>query len=291
VRRAVRLRPLFASAATVALAAALAGVSRAQVPEVPLTAIPEFATVAPGATLGVAVRLDVPAGWHIDWTNPGETGLPTTLAWRTPAGLVAGATAWPLPERLEDASGVSHVLRGAVYVVTPFMVEPTARTGSATLSADLTWLLCAGSCVRQSGTVRTVVRVGRDAAGSAGRGVRDPAWAPVEAARAAFPVAGEGLTLRASASGDSVRLEIAGLRGAPPTNSAVTWFPAAPGRAALVVPVHGARGTVAVVVPRSHVMGSPPGRLTGVLVGLLVREGTATSRALAVDVPVAGAAR
>lgn len=264
----------------------LAASAPAQVPDVPLTAIPEYAAVAPGGTVRVAVRLDVPDGWHIDWTNPGETGLPTTIAWHAPAGVVTGPTEWPFPELAEDASGVSHVLSGAVYVVTPFTVEPMARPGRVKLTADLTWLLCAGTCNRQSGSVRVGIRVDRGAAAAAARRP-DPAWAPVEAARGSFPATGEGLTLRAAASGDSVRLEIIGLQGAPRAGSPVTWFPAAGGRPGLVVPLHVARGAAWVRVPRRHVIGQPPGRLTGVLVGLLVRSGAVSSRGLSVDVPVA----
>jgi DsbC/DsbD-like thiol-disulfide interchange protein len=283
--------PLVTGRALGPLVLALAGISvaasaPAQVPDVPLTAIPEYAAVAPGAIVRVAVRLDVPEGWHIDWTNPGETGLPTTIAWHAPAGVVAGATAWPFPELAEDLSGVSHVLTGTVYVVTPFTVESTARSGRVELVADLTWLLCAGTCNRQSGSVRVAVRVDRSAGTAAARGP-DPAWAPVATAASSFPAAGEGLTLRATASGDSVRLEIVGLQGASRAGSPVTWFPAAGGRAGLVLPLHIARGAAWVRVPRRHVVGQPPGRLTGVLVGLLVRSGTVSSRALSVDVPVA----
>jgi DsbC/DsbD-like thiol-disulfide interchange protein len=276
------LRPLALALAGTALAAS----APAQVPDVPLTAIPEYASVAPGGTVRVAVRLEVPEGWHIDWVNPGETGLPTTVAWHAPTGFAAGPTAWPFPELLEDLSGVSHVLAGTVFVVTPFTIGPTARTGRVELTADLSWLLCAGSCNRQSGSVRVGVRVDRSARNAAARGP-DPAWAPVAAAASSFPAAGEGLTLRASASGDSVRLEILGLQGAPRAGFPVTWFPAAGGRAGLVLPLHAARGAAWIRVPRRHVIGQPPGRLTGVLVGLLVRSGTVSSRGLSVDVPVA----
>jgi hypothetical protein len=114
-----------------------------------------------------------------------------------------------------------------------------------------------------------------------------PTWTQVEAAAGSFPAAGEGVTLRAVPSADSVRLEIAGLRGAPPAGSLVTFFPAAQGRAAVVVRIRRTTGGVAVVLPAGFVTGGAPSpRLTGVLVGVLVRSGAATSRALVVDVPL-----
>lgn len=265
---------------------------RAQVPEVRAVAVSEFGAVRPGDAFRVAIRLDVPEGWHIDWINPGTTGLPTTLAWRTPPTVSAGPVQWPFPERLDAEGEVTHVLRGTVFVVTPFQVASTARPGAAELRAELTWLLCSSSCIRQQRTVSVPVRIAQAAAArsSATRPPAEPtpAWSQVEAAAGTLPAAGEGITLRAAAAADSVRLEIAGLRGAPPAGALVTFFPAAAGRAAVVVPIRRATGGVAVALPAAFVAGPAPGRLTGVLVGVLVHGRTATSRALAVDVPVSG---
>jgi thiol:disulfide interchange protein DsbD len=264
---------------------AAAGV-RAQAPEVPVAAVSEYGSVAPGGALRVAVRLDVPDGWGVDWINPGTVGLPITLGWHVPAAWSAGATQWPYPERHEAEGDVTHVLHGAVYVVTPFHVAGDAKPGSAELRADLTWLLCSTECIRQQRTVSVPVRVVRGGAGGAATAVT-AAWTQVEAAAGRFPASGEGVTLRVVRSADSVRLEIAGLRGAPPAGSLVTFFPAAQGRAAVVAPLRRSSSGVAVVLPAGFVAGAPSPRLAGVLVGLLVRSGAATSRALAVDVPVA----
>jgi hypothetical protein len=45
---------------------------------------------------------------------------------------------------------------------------------------------------------------------------------------------------------------------------------------------------VAVVLPATYAPGAASARLTGVLVGVLVRSAAVSSRALAVDVPVVG---
>lgn len=270
-----------------ACALAAAQAVRAQGPEVRVAAVSECGSVAPGGAFRVAVRLDVPEGWSVDWINPGTTGLPSTLAWRAPTGFGAGAIQWPYPERHEAAGDVTHVLRGTLYVVTPFQVAGSAKPGPAELRAQLTWLLCSTSCIRQERTVSVPVRIVPGATARA-PAASAPAWSQVEAAAGTFPAAGEGVTLLAAATADSVRLEIAGLHGAPPAGALVTFFPAAAGRAAVVVPLRRATGGVAVVLPATFTTGAPPGRLTGVLVGLLVRGSTVTSRALAVDVPVVG---
>jgi len=280
-----------------ALVIAALHAASAQAPEVRVTAVREFGSVQPGGAFRVALRLDVPDGWYIDWLNPGTTGLPTTLAWITPAGIGAGAVAWPFPERHVSGADVAHILRGTVYVLTPFTVAASARAGTARLQGELTWLLCSTSCIRQQRTVTVPIRIGPRTtarlAAAPSPAERSPAWGEVEAARGSLPVSGEGLTLRAVASAaggtsDSLALEVGGLSGAPNAGSLVTFFPAAVGRAAIVVPIQRTSFGVQVTLPRSFVAGAPPGRLVGVLVGLLVVGPTHTSRAIAVDVSVAG---
>ena len=68
---------------------------RAQAPTVAVTATPELVSLRPGTAFRVALRLTIPEGWHINWKRPGQTGLPTTITWRTPSWIAAGEAAWP----------------------------------------------------------------------------------------------------------------------------------------------------------------------------------------------------
>src|SRR2546430_13979446 len=81
-------------AAALALPAVAAPVRTAHV-EAEL--VPEQTALAPGRPLTVALRLVMERGWHTYWQNPGESGLPTTLAWKLPNGLSAGPIQWPPP--------------------------------------------------------------------------------------------------------------------------------------------------------------------------------------------------
>src|SRR6202521_1913436 len=70
------------------------------VPSEPVAArlVPEAGSVAPGGTLWVDLHLDIAPGWHTYWRNPGDSGLPTEIAWNLPAGFSAGDIVWPVPE-------------------------------------------------------------------------------------------------------------------------------------------------------------------------------------------------
>ena len=66
------------------LGAAVASPVRTEHVEAELVA--ERAAAAPGGTLTVALRLKIIPHWHTYWRNPGDSGEPTALEWRLPAG-------------------------------------------------------------------------------------------------------------------------------------------------------------------------------------------------------------
>ena len=52
-----------------------------------------------GETVHAVVELRVEEGWHIYWTNPGDSGLPTRLTFPEQTGLDFGPVQYPLPDR------------------------------------------------------------------------------------------------------------------------------------------------------------------------------------------------
>jgi thiol:disulfide interchange protein DsbD len=248
------MRPL-----AVALALCLTAAARAQEPAaVQVAAIPETASLAPGGSVRVAVRLRIPDGCHISWTNPGETGLPTTIAWQTPPGVRAEETRWPYPERDETAGFVNHVYRGEAVLVTRFAVDTAFRGGAATLRAELSWGLCGATCVMQRGAVALSLPVRQGPAEPTG------AWRALAPSLEGLPAGDSGFAVRAVAAGDSVRLTIAGPLLDPRLAGTATFFPQASGNAVVVAIRRSGRG-IAVSLP-ARVLPARQGRLAGVLV-------------------------
>ena len=92
------LRALCAAAAFALAATALAAPVRTEHVEAELVAAKT--ALVPGQPLTVALRLAIDKGWHTYWQNPGDSGLPTTLEWKLPAGVKAGPIEWPAPQLL-----------------------------------------------------------------------------------------------------------------------------------------------------------------------------------------------
>jgi len=75
--------------------------------------------------------------------EPGESGLPTTLAWKLPAGLTAGPIQWPPPQVLPVGPPRQLRFEGEVLLLTD--IAPTSAVssaGPATLQARADWLVC-----------------------------------------------------------------------------------------------------------------------------------------------------
>src|SRR5262245_7771430 len=74
--------------------------------------IAEKTAVVPRAVLTVAVRERIEPDWHTYWTNPGDSGEPTSIAWTLPEGFSAGPILWPLPHIIEVGPLVEYGFDG-----------------------------------------------------------------------------------------------------------------------------------------------------------------------------------
>lgn len=61
--------------------------------------ISSHAKIAPGQTFQLGLKFTIDDTWHTYWSNPGETGKPTTLDLTLPEGFSASALKFPVPKR------------------------------------------------------------------------------------------------------------------------------------------------------------------------------------------------
>src|SRR5438874_3451669 len=167
-RQAARLAAVFA----IALAAALPASAGSATEPHPVTArlVPELAAVAPGATLWIDLHLDIAPGWHTYWRNPGDSGLPTEIAWTLPAGFTAGDIMWPVPERFVVDGLGNYGYRDAVDLLIPIAASQNVESGgTANLAAAVSWLVCSDICIPGDAKLALALPVG------AGPATPDPA--------------------------------------------------------------------------------------------------------------------
>jgi len=284
-----RLGGAHALVAAVALAAAATHALGAPVKtdHVEAELVSAQSALVPGQPATVALRLTIEDGWHTYWKNPGDSGLPTTLAWKLPPGFAAGEIAWPPPRALPVGPLVNHGFEGEVLHLVTITPPADAKPGSdATLAARADWLVCKETCIPDGADLALTLPVATTAATNA-------AWAPrIEAARVALPRALDGWTTAARGDGDRIVLTLTPPPGAADPG-ALHFFADADARiepSGAQSQARGAGGGYALTLPVSSALTGDFKRLTGVVTaerGFGVGGGTV--KAATIDAPLAGA--
>jgi thiol:disulfide interchange protein/DsbC/DsbD-like thiol-disulfide interchange protein len=182
--------------------------------------VPEAGSVVPGGTLSVDLHLDIAPGWHTYWRNPGDSGLPTEIAWDLPAGFGAGEVAWPAPERFVVGTIGNYGYKGSADLLVPIAAPADLNPGSTVhLAANATWVVCSQICI--PGEAKLALDLPVAAAPAAG----DPAAAALFAAvRDRLPQTAEFAT-RYTASATELRLFVPNAALAGTDRPTASFFP------------------------------------------------------------------
>ena len=110
--------------------------------------IAEHQWIAAGATVNLGLHFQLEKGWHIYWINPGDSGEPPRVKWQLPVGLTPGATEWPVPRRLGNASIVDFGYEDDVTLIIPMRADAhLPELQSAPLAAQISVLICREMCI------------------------------------------------------------------------------------------------------------------------------------------------
>ena len=107
------------------------------------------ASVKPGSDLQLGVHFMLEKGWHIYWTNPGDSGQPPSFTWHLPPGFSAGEIQWPRPERLQPSKELADFGYGD-EVLLPLTIHASSAISNSTsveFDAEARWLVCREVCI------------------------------------------------------------------------------------------------------------------------------------------------
>jgi DsbC/DsbD-like thiol-disulfide interchange protein len=113
--------------------------------------------VAAGQELTIGARFDIEPGWHLYWSNPGESGLPTELELTAPPGFVVGPVRYPGPMRFESPGSITSYGYDEMVMLSAIVTAPDRVAGPARFEAQLSWLACREICVPGKG--RTAIEL------------------------------------------------------------------------------------------------------------------------------------
>jgi thiol:disulfide interchange protein/DsbC/DsbD-like thiol-disulfide interchange protein len=140
------------------------GASQAQEADkrVAIDLIADKRVAAPGQKIWVALRQKIAPGWHTYWSNPGDSGEATRIAWKLPDGFSASHIRWPIPEAIPVGPLLNHGYSDEVLLLTEITV-PQSASGAVTLRADANWLVCKEICIPEEGTASVDLSIGTPA--------------------------------------------------------------------------------------------------------------------------------
>lgn len=172
-----------------------------------------------GSEWRTVLQITIDPGWHIYWTNPGESGTPTSISWKLPDGWQSPDFDHPIPIRFKTGNLVGFGHEGTVRFPARFQV-PKHFKGQETLRAVVSWLSCNNNaCVPGEAEVTLQVRQGDPAQ-------RKHAIGIAKAFEAKAKPAPSGTQLLARAIDKEIELAIHGTMACDP--SASTVFPITP---------------------------------------------------------------
>ncbi len=281
--RAIFRLILLACSAALTLAAVAAPV---KTPHVEAELVPESTAFVPGQPMTVALRLRMADGWHTYWRNPGDSGLPTTIAWNLPAGATAGPIQWPVPHALPVGPLVNYGYEGTVLLLSDVHAPDGLKPGdTVTIAAKAEWLVCKETCIPEEGDLELTLPV-------AERSDPYPQWGTaIAAARDALPRPIPGWLAAARGDGQKVVLTLTAPAGvASPAD--VHFFPYDEGRIEAAAPQTFAQevnGTYVLTLPVANQLAPDFTRVAGVVSSSNgFAGGGAQTLALTVDVPLTG---
>ena len=182
--------------------------------------IAETRNTVPGQPLHLALRQEIEPGWHTYWTNPGDSGLPTTLDLTLPPGFKAGPIAWPTPQRFASGPVVDYGYEREVILPLTIETPVTLQVGAdISLKAHASWLVCSDTCIPEDAELSISLPVSAVSA-------PDPQWGDAfVASRARTPVPNPFPT-KLSVADDKLKLHV--VMGDASQLRDVMFFPADP---------------------------------------------------------------
>ena len=143
------LAALFASIAPQSLNAQPTPAATVTAPHVTITLLVPPAQIDPGENFTAGLDFRMEQGWHVYWTNAGDSGEPPAAKWNLPKGVTADALQFPAPKRLPLGPLMDFGYENEVVFPVAIHVAPDFHPASSktTLGAHVTWLICREVCI------------------------------------------------------------------------------------------------------------------------------------------------
>jgi thiol:disulfide interchange protein DsbD len=112
-----------------------------------LSLISEHTSVPAGGSEWVGLRFQLEPGWHIYWSNPGDSGEPPNVTWQMSSGAQTGPLQFPAPERIKDHSLIDYGYLNDVVLLSQLRLAQKIDSKTLNLAAEVKYLVCREVCI------------------------------------------------------------------------------------------------------------------------------------------------
>ena len=171
--------------------------------------------VGPGKQVWVGLQIAHQPQWHTYWKNSGDSGLPTVLEFKWPAGIDPGEIAWPTPKKIPIGTLANYGYEGTVLLPVPLTVAQNFTGSQLDIKLKAAWLVCKKECIPQEGDFALSIPVKSSTAISA---------AAFQATFDATPKTIKTTSSRIEVAGNAIKISLSDLPAAL-TGKTLAFFP------------------------------------------------------------------
>ncbi len=134
--------------------------------ETAVSLLADCASVSPGQSLRLGLRMKSAPRWHTYWKNPGDAGSAPEIEWEKIQNASFGDWRWPAPKLFRQGDISNFVYEGDTTILIPVKISGDAKPGEKiTFAGKVSFLECDdSSCVPKEAQVSLTLSVSEKSA-------------------------------------------------------------------------------------------------------------------------------
>ena len=102
----------------------------------------------------IGIKMDMQKNWHTYWKNPGDSGGPIKVQWKTSDNIEIGNIKWPSPELIPYEPLMTYGYKD--FVIFPFDYKKIDENDSS-IEVNVDFLICDDICVPEKAYIKTTL--------------------------------------------------------------------------------------------------------------------------------------
>ena len=103
----------------------------------------------------IGIKMDMQKNWHTYWKNPGDSGGPIKVIWKTTENISIGDIKWPTPQLIPYEPLMTYGYKD--FVIFPFEYNKNSDKNS-NIELNIDFLICDDVCIPEKAKIQTTLK-------------------------------------------------------------------------------------------------------------------------------------